>query len=446
MRDLALAIVIFGALPMVWVRPYIGVLLWSWLSYMNPHRLAYGFAYTMPFAQIVAASIFIGLLFDRDRKTFPWTPLTTVLVLFVLWMSITTTVAIYPDLAVDSWFKVIKIQLMIFVTLLLLNSRERIHWMVFIIAMSIGFYGFKGGIFSLLTGAEHRITGPPQTFIAGNNEIGFALCAILPLLRYLQLASQHRFMRAGFFAVMVLCAISILATYSRGALVALLAMLLFMVLKSRRPILSTLTVLALASVLLGFMPDKWGARMDTISEYEQDSSAMGRLNAWQFAINLASDYPVTGGGFGAFHPNLFMRYAPVPEDYHDSHSIYFEVLAEQGYVGLALFLLLLFLTFRTTASTLQKTRGDPDLRWAYDLSSMLRVSLVGYMIGGAFIGLAYFDLLYHLMAVAVATQVVAENTLSEAEDGKEKPEVQGVPVYGREAVRDGTTLRGAGKV
>jgi len=72
------------------------------------------------------------------------------------------------------------------------------------------------------------------------------------------------------------------------------------------------------------MPDAWMQRMGTIKTYEQDGSAMGRINAWHFAFNLALDRPIVGGGFETFQPDLFLKYAPEPENYHDSHSIYFE--------------------------------------------------------------------------------------------------------------------------
>ncbi len=80
--------------------------------------------------------------------------------------------------------------------------------------------------------------------------------------------------------------------------------------------------------------------MWTIRDYQEDSSSMGRINAWHFAANLAADRPVVGGGFQVFTPELFQKYAPNPTDFHDAHSIYFESLAEQGYVGLALFVLI----------------------------------------------------------------------------------------------------------
>lgn len=71
MRDIALVIIVFGSLPFILARPYIGILMWSWLGYMSPHRLAYGFAYDFPFAQIVAITTILAFLFNREKNIFP---------------------------------------------------------------------------------------------------------------------------------------------------------------------------------------------------------------------------------------------------------------------------------------------------------------------------------------------------------------------------------------
>jgi len=165
-------------------------------------------------------------------------------------------------------------------------------------------------------------------------------------------------------------------------------------------------------VMLGMMPDKWFDKMGTIQTYEEDASAMGRINAWWFAFNLANHNPITGGGFDTFDRILFRVYAPEPEDFHDAHSIYFEMLGEQGYIGLGLFLVLILVTWRTGSRIIHSAHGREDLKWASDLASMIQVSLTGYLVGGAFLGLAYFDLFYHLVAIIVLTRLFVNEQLN----------------------------------
>src|SRR5438309_1278795 len=102
MRDVALTLVIFGTLPFILWRPHIGVLVWTWIGFMNPHRLTWSFAYDMPFAMIVALATLVGLLISREPKKIPWTREAIVLLVFLTWVLLTTIQSIYPTLA---WFK-----------------------------------------------------------------------------------------------------------------------------------------------------------------------------------------------------------------------------------------------------------------------------------------------------------------------------------------------------
>lgn len=410
MRSLLVALIVFGLLPVALMRPHVGILLWSWLSYMNPHRLAWGFAYSFPFAAIAAVTVVVSALLSKEPKRIPLTPVTVTWIVFVAWISFTTLFALYPDLAIAEFKQAIKIQLMVLLTLMLMGSRQRIHQLVWVIVLSLGFFGVKGGIFTLETGGKFTVWGPPQSFIAGNNEIALAIIMTLPLIRYLQLQTQNKRLRWLLLMSMPLCFFAAMSSYSRGAFLAGAAMVCMLVLKGSQRILFAMIVSVVLAAGLALMPQEWGERMGTIQSYEEDGSAMGRINAWWFAFNLAKDRPI-GGGFDTFEPDLFRIYAPEPDDFHDAHSIYFEVLGEHGFMGLFLFLTLGLLAMRTGTWILRHTRDRPDLRWAYDLAAMLQVSLVGYAVGGAFLALAYWDLPYHLIAMLVLTRQIVEREL-----------------------------------
>ena len=103
-------------------------------------------------------------------------------------------------------------------------------------------------------------------------------------------------------------------------------------------------------------------------------------------------------------------------------SIYFEILGEHGYVGLALFLGILGLTWLKCGSIIRFAKRNPDLIWARDLASMVQVSIVGYMSAGAFLGLAYFDYIYHLVAVVVVVHHLVTTQKSTVAAGAAPPE------------------------
>jgi putative inorganic carbon (HCO3(-)) transporter len=400
MRDLFVTGVIFSLLPFVFKRPWVGILLWSWLGYMNPHRLAYGFAYDFPFAMIVGLVTIVAFLFSKEKKEMIWSWETVVLLAFIGWMFITTVFAFYPDDAWFQWDKVWKIQLIIFLTVLLITDRQKLHWLIWVIALSLGFYGVKGGVFTILNGGSYHVWGPAGTFIGGNNELALALVMTIPLIRYLHLQETRTWLKNGLAGAMVLTGVSAIGSQSRGALLALAAMGLFLWLKSRNKLITGIYMLIAVAIMAAVMPQSWYDRMNTIQTYEEDASAQGRINAWHTAFNVAKDR-VTGGGFEMWQTAVFQQYAPDAWNVRDVHSIYFEIMGEQGFIGFGLFMLLGLLAWIRARQVIRRCKNDPENKWASDLAAMIQVSLIGYATGGAFLGMAYFDLPYHLMVIVL---------------------------------------------
>jgi probable O-glycosylation ligase (exosortase A-associated) len=398
MRDLLVTGIIFGLLPFVFKRPWAGILLWSWLGYMNPHRLAYGFAYSFPFSMVVALVTIVAFMASKEKKDIPWTRETIILLVFIFWMLFTTFFAFYPDLAWLQWNKVWKIQLMVFLTAIIITDRNQLHWLVWVIALSLGFYGVKGGIFTIVHGGVYRVQGPAGTFIGGNNEMALALVMTIPLIRYLHLQETRKWIKVGLASAMVLTGVASIGSQSRGALVAMVAMGLFLWLKSRNKIITGSYMVIAVAIMASVMPQEWYDRMNTIKTYQEDQSAQGRINAWHTAFNVAKAR-ITGGGFEMFQAPTFRQYAPDPWNVHDVHSIYFEQMGEQGFIGFAIFMLLGMMTWIRAQQIIKRCKKDPDNKWAADLASMIQVSLIGYASGGAFLGMSYFDLPYHLMII-----------------------------------------------
>jgi putative inorganic carbon (hco3(-)) transporter len=412
MRDIAIVLIVFGTLPFVFKRPYWGILLWVWISVMNPHTQTWGFASAFPFAQIIAVVTLISLLITPLPKGLPMKGPTVVLIAFVALMNLTTVFAIFPEYSWQQWNTVMKIMLMTFVTMMIIKEKHHIQALIGMLVLSLGFYGVKGGIFTVLSGGSDIVWGPGNTFIGGNNEIALALIMTIPLMHYLQTISTKKWMWWGLMAAMGLSAFAAIGSYSRGALLAIIAMSVFLTAKSRYKLRVALLTLLALPLLFAFMPDKWTNRMDTIQTYQSDESAMGRINAWWMAYNLAVDRPLVGGGYQIYEPSVFERYAPNPLDVHAAHSIYFQALGEHGFAGLAIYLLLGLSTWRTGTWIIRNTRERDDLKWAYNLATMVQVSLIGFATGGAFLSLLYFDVPYYLMAALVATRVVVERELN----------------------------------
>jgi probable O-glycosylation ligase (exosortase A-associated) len=253
----------------------------------------------------------------------------------------------------------------------------------------------------ILTGGSFRLYGPRGSMLADNNDFGLALNMTLPMFFFLSRVDESKTVRRV-MAVMFVSAIpGVLFTYSRGALIGMAVVMVLMILKLRQRML-LLPVLMLAGVLaIFFAPEKWQHRMDFSREGALiDDSALSRFNAWTYCWRLASDYPLTGAGFDAFTQDLFNRYAPNPADVHGPHSIYFGVLAEHGYIGLFLYLTLVASCFVKLSRVLRYARDVGD-RQAAAYATMLQFGVIGFLVTGAFLGRAYFDYYFSLVACTV---------------------------------------------
>ena len=224
MRDIAIFLVVAIGIPFILRNPAVGIGYWVWFSLMNPHRAAWGFAYSFHFAFVIVVVTLIGLFINKEPRQFKGGAAAWMLLAFVLWMCWTTVFALEPARAHVMLERVVKIMFVTFLALYTLYKREHVMWLMVIIVVSIGFYGVKGGVFTLRHGGAHLVWGPPESFISDNNAIALAIIMTIPLLAYFYIMSTKRWVRAALAGSVVLCAVSALGTYSRGGLLAILAM------------------------------------------------------------------------------------------------------------------------------------------------------------------------------------------------------------------------------
>ena len=404
LRDILTATIILGLLPVSFWRPWIGILVWTWLGLMNPHRLGWTIvAWYIPWSQMVGGAILAGLFFGRDRSFPPLVRETFVLLGFWLICFLSTVFSsMYPEEAWPYFSRVCKIFLMFFVTIALINNRKRLKALIWVTAFSIGFYGFKGGTWAILTGAQHRVTGPWKTFIEGNNELGLAMVMVLPLFILLAREETRVWLKYFLYSTFGLSIIAILSTYSRGAFLGLGVVLLVLFVKARGKVIVLVLVMVAAPLVLDFLPEAWFERMDTIRTYKQDGSANIRLTAWEVAYKIALDYPILGAGFKPFSPENFERYVPGSGRLaHDAHNIFFQVLAEHGFVGFGLYVTLYVCIFLSLRKIVRRGTRDPTKHWMVSYAQMIEAGLLGFVVSGFFLSLSYFDLFYVFVAMTI---------------------------------------------
>jgi probable O-glycosylation ligase (exosortase A-associated) len=401
MLPIVVALSIVGLVPLIFVWPHVGILAWYWFGLMNPHRLIWGALEEQRYALLIGGATLLAWFLSREAKRIPMGAVTVLLGLLLIWITFTTFFAHVPAHAWAGWEKAFKIMVMTFAAIALINTRERIYVLVWVIVISLGFYGFKGGLFTVLTGGEYRVWGPEKSFIADNNQLALALVMTIPLVVYLYGQVAHWLMRLGLGLLGLTCFFSVIGTQSRGGFLALCVMGGYLMVRSRHRLKMGAIVLAIASVGIWFVPQSWVDRMETIQNYEDDPSAMSRIRAWTFATKVALERPITGGGFNVqFDEAYYMRLVPDASKNRDFHSAYFEMLGEHGFIGAAIFLGLLAATWLSFARLVRRTENVADLRWAHDLARMAQVSIIGYAAAASFLNLAFYDLFYVVLALA----------------------------------------------
>lgn len=403
MRDVLLMSIIMPWALFALRHPWIGVLLWVWVSLMNPHRYTFGFAHTAPVAMIAALVTLIGLLGTKHKSSpFKAAPVTWI-ALLVVWITISWLMGMNTAGQFGQWDKVMKVYLMVFVTLMLVHRKLQIVLLVWVMTLSVALLSTKGGVFTIATGGSHRVWGAPGSWTYGNNEFAVATIMAIPLLRFLQMQVRSRLLSLVLTAMMLLSAASALGSHSRGALLGIAAMTAVFWWRGQNKVRNGLFLSVLAVAMVAAMPDNWSQRMDTIQTYDTDLSAIGRLSAWSVGWGIAKNH-LFGVGFDATYPELFQAYSPywplVGEPV--AHSIWFQMMGHHGMIGFVLFVGVWVSTWFVAARLRRAARQHPEAKWAGDLGAMCQVCLVGYCAGGSFLQLAYYDFPYYVVVIVVA--------------------------------------------
>ncbi len=434
-RDVILIGIYVVAVPLSLLQPFTGVLFWTWIGYFNPQDFTWGIASRIPIALFVAVATMLGLVVTKRKHIPPLTLETGLLLTLWFWFCI-TTVDVYftPDLvhhwsdSVNSLYRISKILLMVFVSLALVTDSKRLRWWYLVTAGSFALFALKGTVFGLLTAGQDKVYGPKNSMIYDNNDFGLAMNMALPMFVAFARTEQSRFLRWCFWGAVPMGIMSIILTYSRGALLGLATALFAMVMKSKQRLVGIVAALLVGMVIFVAAPTQWMERMQTLKNVEADKSAQARFHSWNFAYRLFLDHPVLGGGFQTFTAPLYGHYNMLADRVQGPHSIYFQVLAEHGLPGLMLFLGLIGSCLWSCRRLKWKFSHRPDSDALAAYADMIQLGLITFLISGAFLGRAYFDLFYQLVATVVVLKMLAREPVQIPEPPQLTQELSAVPV------------------
>jgi len=412
------------AVLMSLVRPYFGLLVFTWIAYMRPQNFVWA-TEGYRFSYIVGAALLVGYLaklkeenfFFRIRENYT-------MLLFWLMLFITCIFSVWPGQSWPKFIEMTKIMLIAVLTGSMVNTRDRFRWLALTIAASFGFFALKGAIQGAFMG--YQLRGPSFSMIADNNDFALALNMVIPFFLYLGINEASKWRKYLFYYLFISAIVTVIFTYSRGGFVGLCVIILLLVLKSQRKVLGLVSLGIGLLLFVNFAPATYKERIETIKNYKADESAMARIYSWQAGWNMAVNNPLTGVGF--------RNYVMVYPTYHWSrpyvaHNSYIQLMAENGFISLFLFLLLLFFCLKRLRSLRKAVPLHEKTKWFHNYSHMLEVGFYGYIVSGFFLSRADFDLMYQFagMAVALSNIVLKEDLFNFKDEKRKKKNFRNVP-------------------
>ena len=411
MRDIVVLIFLIGCVIAAWKKPWWGVLSLAVFSYLNPHAYAWGFVRSLPVYYVLFLVVAFRTFTTKDKQPLPKDWRIPVFVMLWIWFAISSTQAYFPDIAWQKFWFVTKIYLPFYFTLVLINTRFKLYALIVTISASIGIVAFKGGLFAILKGFSARVYGPPNTQFEENNAFAVAMLICIPLLLLWQKETLNPWLKKGILLAIPIIYAASLSSWSRGALLTMVALTLMLIWNSKRKYLAIPLVFVGAFFVKDYLPAEWFGRMNTLETYQADSSAMSRITAWTDGWNHTLEHPFFGAGFDGW----------IYVTERDWHSSYVEMFSEHGFIAFGLWLSLILGTVTSLTTLPKKTRHIEGMEWVSNYCFMLRASLICYMVGTAFLGLSYWDLLYHLIFISVLLKKVALEELAIKQKDLPKP-------------------------
>lgn len=419
MQSIFLTAVFASLMFMGFSAAFAAALGFVWVDIVKPQQLAYSIINGLPLSMIAAVAT-LTLFALKDRKHPPRFGLILMLIaLFALWITFTTSQSTIPARAWAKWDWASKVLIFAILIPFFFRSRVQIEAFILVFIFSASTIFFPAGVKTLLGGGGYgtlAVMGGGNTGLGESSTLALVCVMLIPLMVFAMrhtLLFPKNLLTRGLFVTMILISLAtVVGTTARTGIIAVVVMCALSMLKSRKKLwwIGGAALAAVVLVNLDLSSTTWGARMSTIETYNADSSALGRLKVWQWTVEFVGSHPL-GGGFDAYLHNRIAAVSEdgvvvhVPDDQIGGkafHSIYFEVLGEQGIPGLIMYLSMIVLTLLTLRRLKKAWRDHPGMAWLAALADALTTSIVIFLAGGAFVGIAYQPYIFYMMSLTVA--------------------------------------------
>lgn len=406
-------------------RPFIWVLAFIYIDIVAPQKIGWGLIQSFQLSLIAFVAAFAGWLLLDSKHGSRFTFRQFLIVVLLAWCTMTTFWAEFQEEAWAKWDWVWKALVFAAFLPLTLRTKLRIEAAVTFIVLSVGTIAINGGIKTVFGGGGYgalRLLVDENAGLYEGSIISAVAISLIPLALWV---ARHTtifprgWLTWAFTAGLVFaCLLIPVGTSARTGLICILV-LGVLLLRSVRYRFVYMTAASLALVAaVPFLPQSFVERMETITGFRGDQSASTRLVVWQWTMDYAREHPL-GGGFDAYRANSFtyqtrkvvrdgpverVEYNEVTEQARAYHSSYFELLGEQGYVGLGIWLVLQGLgLWHMELLRRRFHRRDGDTRsWQWGLATALQQAHLIYLVGALFVGIAYQPFLFMLIGLQCA--------------------------------------------
>ena len=438
MRDLALVAFLFALLLLALKRPFLFTLAYMYVDTVSPQRLSYYLLNRVPISMIVAA-LAIGGWLIMDKKELRIAPRQGLILILLAYLTWTTAFADLPLEAWTKWDWVWKAMAFAIFLPFTLRTRLRIEASLLFLTLSAAAIIIVGGLKTVTSGGGYGVLNLMVDNNSGlyeSSTISTIAIALIPIIlwftRFGTIFPPDWRVKTFCFALVFSCLLMPIGTEARTGLVCIALLGLLMLRDAKRRLLYIFAAGFLGLVAIPFLPSSFTNRMETIQGFKADESAGTRLAVWSWTWNYALDHPM-GGGFEAYRQNRIqvntvntqtsgeasvVTTQSVADEGRAYHSAYFEMLGEQGFPGLFLFLLIHGIGLvRMEIIRRRYYRAEGEDEWISPLATALQNFQFVYLVGALFVGIAYQPFVYLMLA----SQIGFDSWLTRREKTRRRP-------------------------
>jgi probable O-glycosylation ligase (exosortase A-associated) len=415
LRALFVTTIICYGLWQSFKSPFYAMLLYLWLAYFRPETWLWTDFVSQFNLSFVIGIFVLGTTLLSRRLRFGLGP--TLMLLIAVQALISTMLSPAFDYSWAYWQDFAKSTVISFLIVTLVDNEKKLRQVFIVITLSIGIEAAKQGWAQLLLNpGAVNVNDIPN--LGDNNGVAVGMLMLMPMLIALARTSTWNPERYGFRFMAVGIVYRAVSTFSRGGFLALAAVSMHFLLRSKRKVASALAIIVVVAMIAPVLPDYFWERMNTIptdteSLENADSSAQSRIHFWKVAMVMANANPLTGVGHMAYNL-VYDQYDFSNGQYgvfRSVHSSWFSVLSELGYPGFVLFLLLVGNCFRVARRAQRLAKQYPELKTLGGYANGIEAALIAFAVGGTFVIFQYTELLWHTFALSIVIdRLVTERT------------------------------------